>query len=260
MPSAPAPFVSFNDYLDANAGSLQQERGGMISGAQGAVDKASADLSKLGDSAEQFGSDQAAADWNAQADGAAGGITSSEQYKPQQSTFSLDAGQMSGLKGYEDFTKDREAASQAVNTLSAGGLGQGKTAFEAGLLGADTGFQSQVAGVSKQYGDTINNYLDTLNARGQKGYNAFAPAPIQGTKSLPPTEQNLPGTTNMGPQTEGPMALKPGKATTVKTINGVPQGGGGEPQLPAPKAPKPNKALMPPDMNPMYPGTNEELQ
>ena len=171
---------------------------------------------------------------------------------------------MSGLKGYEDFTKDREAASQAVNTLSAGGLGQGKTAFEAGLLGADTGFQSQVAGVSKQYGDTINNYLDTLNARGQKGYNAFAPAPIQGTKSSPPTEQNLPGTTNMGPQTEGPMALKPGSPAGHHGQDHQRRAaGGGHPwraQLPAPKAPKPNKGLMPPDTNPMYPGANEELQ
>ena len=223
MPSAPAPFVSFNDYLDANSGSLQQERGGMISGAQGAVDKASADLAPMGDEAYKSGQAQGQSDWSAQR--AAGGITSSEQYKPPQdpSTFSLTSGDMAKMPGYDQFTKDREAASQAVSTLGAGGLGQGKTAFEAGLLGADQGFQQQAAGVSKQYGDTINNYLDTLNKRGAEGYSAFRPAPIQATKTQAPTEQNLPGTTNMGPQTEGPMALKPGKPPKVKTINGVPQ-------------------------------------
>ena len=155
MPSAPAPFVSFNDYLDANAGSLAAERSQMLSTASAATDKGTAEAGQFGDAAYAQGQAAGQSSWDAQRkqltpvgeysgmDGSGqptltkygGGpaVTSSEQYvKPTGGAFDP-----SKVAGYDTFLKDREAGTQALNTLGAGGLGSGKSAFEAGMINAE---------------------------------------------------------------------------------------------------------------------------
>src|SRR6478609_12111640 len=138
MPSAPAPFVSFNDYLDANSGSLEKERGDLTTAATGAVDKSLADTSALyGQAAYSQGAGDAQAAWSAQRNDPSQHITSSEQYKaPTGGAFNPGAVQLTS-----DVAKEQETAKQQVASLGAGGLGSGKGAFEAGMIGAQPGLQ-----------------------------------------------------------------------------------------------------------------------
>lgn len=215
MPSAPAPFVSFNDYLDANAGSLQQERGDVL----GSADASLADMSKLVDTAKTAaygqGADAAKAAWGAQRSDQSQHITSSEQYKPP-TDFSVN---FSTLPGQEQFAKDKATAETQLSAMQQGGLGSGKSAFEAGMIGADTSFKDAAAAKQKSYQDQVNGYLDSIKGAGQAGLASFKPAPIV-------TYQSTfdPGGGGGG---EGPYQ-KPRRTGTRRLENGQPVGGRGD--------------------------------
>ena len=209
MPSAPAPFVSFNDYLNANAGSLDQERSSGLAAGTAALGKLDTDVSGALPAAQQQGHDAAQAAWSAQRAG--GGVTSSEQYKAPTG-FQVDT---TKLPGYDQYQQDRSGAETAMNSLNAGGLGLGKTAFEAGMLGADQGYQQKAGELQSKFKDSVNGYLDQINAAGTQGVSSFAPNPIVTYHAgvdprMAPDEGS---TGNMGP------TMKP-HVTQRKYVNG----------------------------------------
>ena len=72
------------------------------------------------------------------------------------------------LSGYSNYLGDQKKASEAIAGLNSP-AGNGRSPWEAGLIGADTGYQSSVKGLQDQYG-AMSGYLDTLGAAGQSGY------------------------------------------------------------------------------------------
>jgi len=223
MPAAPAPFVSFNDYLDANSGSLQQERGGLTTEASGAVDKANTDASALyGDAAYKQGAEAAQGAWSSQRmagnQPGAQKVTSSEQYQaPTGGTFDAKA-----VKLTPELAKEQEDARQKVTALQAGGLGGGKGAFEAGLIGADQSFSQ---GAKQLQGKLdANSYLDDAAKQYQAGVSSFHPNPIT-TYQIGGDPRTAPTTDSYGQPVgnEGPVQ----KPHTVrrKYVNGKPVDG-----------------------------------
>lgn len=217
MPSA--PFVSFNDYLNANAGSLQQERGSSLAAGQASIDALASDVKPMTDAAYQQGAEAGKAQWSAQR--AAGNepgaqkITSSEQYKAP-TDFQVN---FSTLPGQEQFAQHKAKAETDVKALTQGGLGSGKTAFEAGMIGADTGYQQGAQNVQKQYQDSVNNYLNQINQAGQAGVASFKPAPIMGTgREADPAFAPTIGPDGSPAGNEGPV-MKP-RTRTYRTKNG----------------------------------------
>lgn len=222
MPSQPAPFVSFNDYLDANAGSLQQERGGVLGSADDEIAALGSDAESMKTAAYGQGAEQAKAAWSAQraAGRAQGGkpVTSSEQYvAPASADINF-----STLPGQESFAKHKAEAETAMTAMQQGGLGSGKSAFEAGMIGADTSFHDQAAAKQKGFGDTVNSYLDSVKAAGQAGIASFKPQPITTTRieGDPRTAPTV-GPDGMPMGNEGPV-MKPGRRTRTYK-NGKPQ-------------------------------------
>ena len=225
MPSAPAPFVSFNDYLDANAGSLQQERGGVLGSADASISALGADTEAMKTAAYGQGVDQAKAAWSAQrmdVDPNKEGqqrATSSEQYRAPSS---VDIN-FSTLPGQEQYAKHKAEAETQLQAMQSGGLGQGKSAFEAGMIGADTSFHDQAAQKQKSFQDSVNGYLDSVKQAGMAGAASFKPAPIV---TYQPTFDPGSGG-SAGAPGEGPYQ-KPRRSGTRRYENGVPVGGRGD--------------------------------
>lgn len=215
--SKDSPFVSFNDYLNANAGALQTERGSSLAAGQASLDKLGADVKPMQDAAYQQGQAAGQAAWSAQraAGNAQGGtkVTSSEQYKAPD--FSVN---FSGLPGQEQYAKDSAKAQSDIAAIGQGGLGMGKSAFEAGMIGADQSYKQGAAGLQKQYQDSVNSYLDSIKASGAAGVASFKPQAI-----VTERREYDPTTSGPGAPREGPV-MKP-QTRTRKYINGKPVAG-----------------------------------
>lgn len=148
-------FVSFNDYLDANAGSLSAERNAALAGATAAGDKARADLTQLGAQATDAGAKAAqdAGPLDPHASAAAPGFDPTT------------------LGGYSAFLADKKKALDAMSSLSDPSRAADKySPFESGLINASGDYQGKAKGLQDQYGKALDNYLGPLGQAFGAGY------------------------------------------------------------------------------------------
>ena len=219
-----SPFVSFNDYLNANASALASERGSSLAAGQASLDKLGADVKPMTDAAYGQGADAAKASWSAQRQGVPLGDQKSTDYKAP-TDFSVN---FSSLPGQEQFATDKAKAESDINAIGQGGLGMGKTAFEAGMIGADQSYQQGAKDLHQKYQDSVNAYLDQIKGAGAAGVASFKPAPIVSYQpSADPASMPSRGPDGMPLGNEGP-AQKP-RIIRRKYVNGKPVGGEEEP-------------------------------
>ena len=192
-------FTSFSDYLNANQGSLDQERQQSLAAGQSAVDKAQADYNSGIEAAGQEGNAAGVATYkttNGQVNGPGqnNGMPSAPAFDP------------SAASGYGTFQTDLATAQDAV---SAGPNLGGKSTWESSLIQGSPSFRQ---GEAAQQGQLkgLSDYLDKASSAYTSGFGA-------GYSTPPPPEaptggeENLPGVTNAGPNTAGPTQ-KPARA------------------------------------------------
>ncbi len=209
MPAAHnAPgFTSFTDYLNANAGSLGQERQATLGGLESAGAKLQGELPGLQAQASKLG-----ADWAAQ-NGSVGVPGEMSQADQDQMLADAKAGKTSRTEwrdpgnfdvtqvpGFGQFTQDRAAFSDQLEAAKAGGVPGGKYgAFEAGLINASPDYQQGLAGVGSKYGGALSGYLDQLQGAARAGALSYAPP------ATPAPDINLPPSgEERGPVPTGP--------------------------------------------------------
>ncbi len=188
-------FTSFTDYLNANAGSLGQERQAALGGLETGGAKLQGELPGLQAQASKLG-----ADWAAK-NGPVGVPGEMSQEDQDKMLADAQAGQRSNVQwrdpgnfdvtqvpGFGQFTQDRAAFSDQLEAAKAGGVPGGKFgAFETGLINASPDYQQGLAGVGSKYGGALNGYLDQLQGAARAGALSYAPptAP-QPTPYVPP--------------------------------------------------------------------------
>jgi hypothetical protein len=200
----PAPhnapgFVSFAQYLDANQGSLAQERDQLLAGAR--AEGAQADAA--GQVAEQgaFGAGRDAA--LAAGPHGAGGFYN---YASDNPGFDPTT-----APGYADFLTQRgEAADAAQSLTDPYRAGDKYSPFESGLLGADVGYRGQAGELQKQYGGALDGYLSGLSDQFVRGYSQNSQA---GARPERPAETSGSGSgSSAGYDDAGPREPQVGSA------------------------------------------------
>ncbi len=178
MPAAHnAPgFQSFTDYLNANAGSLAQERAGALGSATAQGQQTQGEFEALKPQAYELGRSVAASQWGTEPFDQGNYKGMGEQNDRLAAARDFGAGaDPTQLAGYSQLVGDLGKAQQTIGGLTGPQVLGKYGARESGMLGADVGYQNQAAALGKQYGGALNSYLNSLQGEAAAGGHMFEP-------------------------------------------------------------------------------------
>ena len=203
----PAPhntpqFTNFNQYLDANSGSLDQERAGLVGAVDAAGQKAQTDLAAVNPAAMA----QSQAQYEAEAPGYVNiPLNSPGSY---QGAPTIDP---TTTPEFATFTADRQSALDALSNATGPSTKYGVR--EASMLGANADYQGQVTGLKQKYGGALDTYFDSLAPQTYGGPPAYSgPDPAEPPLDRPdatPVESGGGQGPDVTPQYGGGYAGKP---------------------------------------------------